>query len=92
MIADEKPAAGDVFQSLIPVTEQSSGLLYRGVGTAVAAIGLNSLAGGLVHVLMIVGFFVWSRSQIGKAFSLPSTSLLLVVIPVVHRWRARAAR
>ena len=33
----QKPAAGDVFQTLIPVTEQSTGLLYRGVGTAVAA-------------------------------------------------------
>jgi hypothetical protein len=32
----QKPAAGDVFQTLIPVTEQSTGLLYRGVGTAVA--------------------------------------------------------
>jgi hypothetical protein len=32
----KKPAPGDVFQTLIPVTEQSSGLLYRGVGTAVA--------------------------------------------------------
>ena len=31
-----KPAPGDVFETLIPVTEQSSGLLYRGVGTAVA--------------------------------------------------------
>jgi hypothetical protein len=32
----KKPAPGDVFQTLIPVTEQSSGLLYRGIGTAVA--------------------------------------------------------
>jgi hypothetical protein len=31
-----KPAAGDVFRTLIPVTEQSTGLLYRGVGTAIA--------------------------------------------------------
>ncbi|MEO8257862.1 MAG: carboxypeptidase regulatory-like domain-containing protein [Acidobacteriota bacterium] len=32
----QKPAAGDVFATLIPVTEQSTGLLYRGIGTAVA--------------------------------------------------------
>ena len=31
-----KPPVGDVFRTLIPVTEQSTGLLYRGVGTAVA--------------------------------------------------------
>ena len=30
----QKPAAADVFATLIPVTEQSTGLLYRGVGTA----------------------------------------------------------
>src|SRR4030095_9496587 len=28
-----KPPVGDVFRTLIPVTEQSTGLLYRGVGT-----------------------------------------------------------
>jgi hypothetical protein len=33
----EKPPPGDVFATLIPVTEQSSGLLYRGVGTALAS-------------------------------------------------------
>jgi hypothetical protein len=31
-----KPEIGDVYRTLIPVTEQSTGLLYRGVGTAVA--------------------------------------------------------
>ena len=31
-----KPPVGDVFRTLIPVTEQSTGLLYRGVGTGVA--------------------------------------------------------
>ena len=34
--AVQKPAVGDPFRTLIPVTEQSTGLLYRGVGTAVA--------------------------------------------------------
>ncbi|MEP7304877.1 MAG: carboxypeptidase regulatory-like domain-containing protein [Acidobacteriota bacterium] len=34
--AVQKPAIGDPFRTLIPVTEQSTGLLYRGVGTAVA--------------------------------------------------------
>ena len=31
-----QPPPGDVFRTLIPVTEQSTGLLYRGVGTAIA--------------------------------------------------------
>ncbi len=32
----QQPPEGDVYRTLIPVTEQSTGLLYRGVGTAVA--------------------------------------------------------
>jgi undecaprenyl-diphosphatase len=51
-------------------------------GTAVAAVGLNSLAGGIVHLVLIVGFFVWSENQLGP-ISLPSSSLLLVAVAVL---------
>jgi undecaprenyl-diphosphatase len=51
--------------------------------SSIAAVGLNSLVGGIVHVVLIVVFFVWSGSEIGRAFKLPSTSKLLLVVPVV---------
>jgi undecaprenyl-diphosphatase len=52
-------------------------------GPAVAAVGLNSVVGAIVHVLLIVVFFVWSGSGLGRAFSLPSGSKILLVIVVV---------
>jgi uncharacterized membrane protein YbhN (UPF0104 family) len=52
-------------------------------GAAIAAVGANTLAGGIVHVVLMVGFFVWSGSELGKAFKLPSTSKLLLVVPIV---------
>jgi uncharacterized protein (TIRG00374 family) len=51
--------------------------------TAVAAVGLNSLAGFVVHVVLLVLFLVWSGKAVGNAFKLPSSSTLLVVIAVV---------
>ena len=51
--------------------------------TAVAAVGLNSLAGFIVHVVLLVLFLVWSGQAVGNAFKLPSSSTLLVVIAVV---------
>jgi undecaprenyl-diphosphatase len=51
--------------------------------TAVAAVGLNSLAGALVHLVLIVVFFAWSGNQLGKAFKLPSSSTLLAVLAVL---------
>src|SRR3954447_2876088 len=50
---------------------------------AVAAIGLNSVVGGITHIVLLVVFFVWSRSAIGKAFSLPSGSKILLILAVV---------
>lgn len=51
--------------------------------TAVAAVGVNSLAGGVVHLVLIIAFFAWSKSELGKAFKLPSSSLLLISVPVL---------
>jgi undecaprenyl-diphosphatase len=51
--------------------------------TSVAGVGLNSVVGAIVHILLIVVFFVWSGSQIGRAFKLPSGSKMLVVVAVL---------
>ena len=49
-----------------------------------AAVGVNSLAGALVHLMLLVIFFAWAgRSGAGKAFKLPSSSTLLAVLAVV---------
>jgi glycosyltransferase 2 family protein len=50
---------------------------------AVAAVGLNSLAGAIVHIGLIVIFFIWSGSSLGKAFSLPSGSKVLLILAIV---------
>ncbi|HEX2784068.1 MAG TPA: lysylphosphatidylglycerol synthase transmembrane domain-containing protein [Ilumatobacteraceae bacterium] len=52
-------------------------------GPAVAAVGLNSVVGAIVHIVLIVVFFVWSGSGLGKAFSLPSGSKILLILAVV---------
>ena len=50
----------------------------------VAAVGVNSLAGALVHLMLLVIFFAWAgRGGAGKAFKLPSSSTLLAVVAVV---------
>jgi glycosyltransferase 2 family protein len=47
----------------------------------VAAVGVNSLAGALVHLVLLVTFFAWAgRGGAGKAFKLPSSSTLLAVL------------
>jgi undecaprenyl-diphosphatase len=51
--------------------------------TAVAGVGLNSVAGGIVHVVLIVVFFTWSGSELGKAFKLPTSSKALLIVPIV---------
>jgi uncharacterized membrane protein YbhN (UPF0104 family) len=50
----------------------------------VAAVGVNSLAGALVHLVLLVIFFAWAgRGGASKAFKLPSSSTLLAVLAVV---------
>jgi len=52
-------------------------------GSAVAAVGLNSLAGGVVHVVLLVVFFSWSGTALTNAFHLPSGSKLLLVLAIL---------
>jgi undecaprenyl-diphosphatase len=51
--------------------------------TAVAGVGLNSIAGAIVHIVLIFVFFTWSGSQLGRAFKLPSGSKMLLVVPIL---------
>ena len=49
----------------------------------VAAVGVNSLAGALVHGVLLVIFFAWAgRGGAGNTFKLPSSSTLLAVLAV----------
>src|SRR5439155_22397482 len=52
-------------------------------GTAVAGVGLNSLAGEVVHIVLMVIFFVWSGSSLAKSFTLPSGSKVLLAVAAV---------
>jgi glycosyltransferase 2 family protein len=49
----------------------------------VAAVGVNSLAGAVVHLILIVVFFTWAGKGLGKAFQLPSSSKLLAILAVI---------
>jgi undecaprenyl-diphosphatase len=49
----------------------------------VAAVGVNSLAGAIVHLVLLVVFFAWSGRNIAQAFKLPSGSKLLLILAVV---------
>jgi glycosyltransferase 2 family protein len=48
----------------------------------VAAVGVNALAGALVHLVFLVIFFALAGKSAGKAFKLPSSSTLLAVLAV----------
>ena len=52
-------------------------------GPGVAAVGVNSLAGAIVHVVLIVVFFAWSGRGLAHAFKLPSGSKLLLILAVI---------
>jgi glycosyltransferase 2 family protein len=60
-------------------------LQKSGVNTSsgVAAVGVNSLAGAGVHLVLIVVFFTWAGRDLGKAFKLPSSSKLLLILAIV---------
>jgi undecaprenyl-diphosphatase len=49
----------------------------------VAAVGVNALAGFLVHAALLVIFFTWAGHSMTKEFKLPSSSKLLVILAVV---------
>lgn len=48
----------------------------------VAAVGVNALAGALVHAALLAIFFAWAGRSPGRAFKLPSSSTLLVILGV----------
>jgi uncharacterized protein (TIRG00374 family) len=50
---------------------------------AVSAVALNSIVGAVVHVVLIIVFFVWSGSDLANAFSLPSGSKILLILAVI---------
>jgi undecaprenyl-diphosphatase len=60
-------------------------LQKSGVETSsgVAAVGVNSLVGAIVHAVLIVVFFAWAGRGLSNAFKLPSTSKLLLILAVV---------
>ena len=54
-----------------------------GAPASVAAVGVNSLAGAVMHVLMIVVFFALAGHDLTKAFTLPSGSKILLILAVI---------
>lgn len=50
---------------------------------AVTGVGLNVVAGGIVHIGLLVVFFAWAGHGDSAGFSVPSSSKLLVAIVVV---------
>ena len=51
--------------------------------TSVAAVGVNSIAGAIMHLLLMVVFFVLAGHDLTKAFKLPSGSKILLIIAVI---------
>jgi undecaprenyl-diphosphatase len=51
--------------------------------SAVTGMGLNVLAGGAVHVLLLVVFFAWAGQSGAGSFEIPLGSRVLVVIAVL---------
>jgi glycosyltransferase 2 family protein len=49
----------------------------------VAAVGVNALAGAIVHAVLLVIFLSWAGRGVGRAFKLPSSSKLLVILAVL---------
>ncbi len=60
-------------------------LQKSGVETSagVAAVGVNSLAGAIAHLVLLVVFFTWSGHGLAHAFKLPSSSKLLLILAVI---------
>ena len=50
---------------------------------AVTGMGLNVIAGGIVHIGLLFLFLAWAGRSEGGGFSIPSSSKLLVAIAVV---------
>ena len=50
---------------------------------ALSGVGLNVLAGGVVHMVLLVLFFIWAGSELTETFRLPAGSRVLVVVAAV---------
>jgi len=50
---------------------------------SVAAVGVNALAGAVMHVVLIVVFFALAGHDLSKAFKLPSGSKILLALAVI---------
>ena len=50
---------------------------------SVAAVGVNALAGAVMHVVLIVVFFALAGHDLTKAFKLPSASKILLILAVI---------
>jgi glycosyltransferase 2 family protein len=50
---------------------------------SVAAVGVNSLAGAIMHLVLIVVFFALAGNDLTKAFKLPSGSKILLILAVI---------
>jgi len=50
---------------------------------SVAAVGVNSIAGAVMHLVLIVVFFVLAGHDLTKAFKLPSGTKILLILAVV---------
>ena len=50
---------------------------------SVAAVGVNALAGAIMHVVLIVVFFALAGHDLSKAFKLPSASKILLILAVI---------
>src|SRR5690348_11825852 len=51
--------------------------------TGVAAVGVNSLAGAIVHLVLLIAFFAWSGHGLANAVKLPSSSKLLLILAII---------
>jgi uncharacterized membrane protein YbhN (UPF0104 family) len=49
----------------------------------VAAVGVNALAGAVMHLVLIVVFFALAGHDLSKAFKLPSGSKILLILAVI---------
>jgi undecaprenyl-diphosphatase len=57
----------------------------------VAAVGVNALAGAIVHVVLLVIFLGWAGRGLGQAFKLPSSSKLLLILAYIGGLTASVA-
>jgi glycosyltransferase 2 family protein len=50
---------------------------------SVAAVGVNALAGAIMHIALIVVFFALAGHDLSQAFKLPSASKILLILAVI---------